>query len=232
MADHFLIRLELKTPVILSHQTTLDALLAGLKFQETGDLDRALADLPLRRQAGLWCGSSVFLQAPVLTDELVLGSSLRHQTLDPNLFRTKKTGRYVAVDPSGGDFRNRQSFVRAYSSPAAYFMGEGDLGEVHRLMLTMTGMGKKRGAGYGRIDFGRSEFIDLDYPRQQGALMLSDGTPSRPIPVKTWEAMNSLAPVWRAVVRFEPPYNLTEPAECVLPTHQHIEADRVNSLLM
>ena len=232
VAEHFLIRLELKTPVILSHQTTLDALLAGLKFHETGNLDEALNDLPLRREHGLWCGSSVFLQAPVLTDELVLGSSVRHATLDPHLIRTKKNGRYITVDPKGGDFRNRQSSVRTYSSPAAYFMGEGNLAEVRRLMMTMTGMGKKRGAGYGQIDLLRSEFVDLEYPRQQGALMLSDGTPSRPIPVRTWESLNSLAPVWRAVVRYEPPYNLTEPAECVLPTHQHIEADRVNSLLM
>ena len=232
MAEHFLIRLELKTPVILSHHTTLDALLAGLKFHESGDLDEALNGLPLRRQHGLWCGSSVFLQAPVLTDEVVLGSSVRHQALDPYLIKTKKNGRYIAVDTKGGDFRNRQSFVRTYSSPAAYFMGEGNLAEVRRLMMSMTGMGKKRGAGYGQIDLKRSEFVDLDYPRQQGALMLSDGTPSRPIPVATWESLNSLAPVWRAVVRYTPPYNLSEPAECVLPTHQHIEADRVNSLLM
>ncbi len=232
MAGHFLIRLELKTPVVLSYHTTLDALLAGLKFQETGNLDLTLADLPLRRQMGLWCGSSVFLQAPVLADELVLGSAVRPQTLDPFLIKTKKNGRYGMVDPSGGDFRNRQSFVRAYASPAAYFMGEGDLAEVRRLMSVMTGLGKRRASGYGQVDLQRSEFIDLDYPRQQGALMLSDGTPSRPIPVTTWESLNSLAPVWRAAVRYEPPYHLGEPVECVLPTHQSIEADRVNSLLM
>ncbi|MGZ3305924.1 MAG: hypothetical protein ACXU8U_08690 [Asticcacaulis sp.] len=231
-SSHFLIRLALLTPVILTHRTTLDAILAGLLFDESGDLDHALSALPLARHEGVWCGSSVFLQSPVLTDELVLGASVRPVSLDPALLRPKKTGRYVAIDPSGGDFRNRQTLARAYATPAAYFMGEGDLDEVRRLMRGMTGMGKRRASGYGQIDIEASEFIALDYPRQQGVLMLSDGTPSRPIPVDVWAGLRSLAPVLHAVVRYAPPYNLTEPVECVLPVHHNIDAGRVNSLLM
>ena len=230
--SHFLIRLALVTPLILTHRTTLDAILAGLIFAETGDLERALADVPLSRQDGVWCASSVFLQSPVLADELITGASVRPQSLDTGLFRTKRTGRYVNVDPSGGDFRNRQTLMRSHATPAAYFMGQGDLDAVRRLMSVMTGMGKRRAAGFGQIDMERSEFIALDYPRPQGVLMLSDGTPSRPIPVATWARLRSLAPVQRAIVRFEPPYNLSEPAECVLPVHQQIDAGRVNSLLM
>jgi len=230
--SHFLIRLALVTPLILTHRTTLDAILAGLIFAETGDLNRALGDVPLAKQEGLWCASSVFLQGPVINDVLIAGSSVRPQALDAAMFRTKTTGRYVNVDPSGGDFRNRQTEMRAHATPAAYFMGQGDLDEVRRLMGAMAGMGKRRASGFGQIDMARSEFIALDYPRPQGVLMLSDGTPSRPIPVEAWRRLRSLAPVLRAVVRFEPPYNLSEPAECVLPVHHHIDADRVNSLLM
>ncbi len=230
--SHFLIRLALVTPVILTHRTTLDAILAGLIFAETGDLDGAIAAVPLNRQEGVWCGSSVFLQSPVLVDEQVAGSMVRPQSLDPAIFRTKTTGRYVNVDPSGGDFRNRQTFMRSHATPAAYFMGQGDLDEVRRLMSAMAGMGKRRASGFGQIDMARSEFIALDYPRQHGVLMLSDGTPSRPVPVEAWTRLRSLAPVLRAVVRYEPPYNLSEPAECVLPVHHHIDAARVHSLLM
>ena len=230
--SHFLIRLALVTPLILTHRTTLDAILAGLIFAETGDLERAVAEVPLRRQEGVWCASSIFLQSPVLADELITGSSVRPQALDAAMFRTKKTGRYVNVDPSGGDFRNRQTLMRAYATPAAYFMGQGDLYTVYRLMRAMSGMGKRRASGFGQIDMDRSEFITLEYPRPQGVLMLSDGTPSRPIPVAAWARLRSLAPVQRAIVRFEPPYNLTEPAECVLPVHHQIDAGRVNSLLM
>ena len=229
---HFLIRLALVTPLILTHRTTLDAILAGLIFAETGDLERATGDIPLVKQEGVWCASSVFLQGPVLNDELIAGSSVRPQALDAALFRAKRTGRYVNIDPSGGDFRNRQTLMRAQAAPAAYFMGQGDLDEVRRLMGAMTGMGKRRASGFGQIDMARSEFIALDYPRPQGVLMLSDGTPSRPIPVEAWARLRSLAPVLRAVVRYEPPYNLSEPVECVLPVHHQIDAGRVNSLLM
>ncbi len=230
--DHFLIRLALVTPLILTHRTTLDAILAGLIFAETGDLARAVTDIPLSKQDGIWCASSVFLQGPVLNDALIVGSSVRPHAVDAAMFRPKTTGRYVNVDPSGGDFRNRQTVMRAHATPAAYFMGQGDLDAVRRLMLAMTGMGKRRASGFGQIDMARSEFIVLDYPRPQGVLMLSDGTPSRPIPIEAWARLRSLAPVLRAVVRFQPPYNLTEPADCVLPVHHQIDADRVNSLLM
>ena len=232
MSRHFLIRLPLTTPVILTHRTTLDAILAAQLFDETQDLDYATTRIPLEREHGIWCGSAVFLEKPVLVDEIVVGSSVRALSLDPALIRPKGTGRYVAIDPRGGDFRNRQSFMHAHATPAAYFMGRGDLDEVRRLMRTMTGMGKRRNSGYGQIDMAAAEFRLLDYPRAQGTLMLTDGTPSRPVPVDIWTQLKSLAPVLRAEVRFEPPYNLTEAVDCVLPTHQNIDADRVNSLLM
>lgn len=216
MSDHFLIRLSLTTPVILSHQTTLDGILAGLILQETGDMNKALSALPLAKQAGVWCGSCIFLQSPVLTNEIVMGP------------RQKQ----MADGGSKHEFRNRQTYVRAFSTPSAYFMGEGDLAEVKRLVSGMTGIGKKRSAGYGQINISSSDFIDLANPRQQGALMLSDGTPSRPIPVPVWSEMNSQAPVMRAFVRYEPPYNVTEPVECVLPTRQQIDAASVQSLMM
>ncbi len=216
MSDHFLIRLALTTPVILSHQTTLDGILAGLILQETGDMNKAVSALPLAKQAGLWCGSCIFLQSPVMTNEIMMAPRQK-QMADGSL---------------KPDFRNRQTYVRAFSTPYAYFMGEGDLAEVKRLLTGMTGIGKKRSAGYGQINISSSDFIDLANPRQQGALMLSDHTPSRPIPLPVWSEMNSQAPVMRAFVRYAPPYNVTDPVECVLPTRQQVDAESVQSLMM
>jgi len=222
MSDHFLIRLALTTPVILSHQTTLDGILAGLILQETGDMNKALSALPLAKQAGVWCGSCIFLQSPVQTNEIVMGPKVRQLETVGGDARPER----------GHEFRNRQTYVRAFSTPSAYFMGEGDLAEVKRLVSGMTGIGKKRSAGYGQVNISSSDFIDLDAPREQGALMLSDGTPSRPIPMSVWSELKSQAPVMRAFVRFEPPYNVTEPVECALPTRQHIDVSSVQSLMM
>lgn len=232
MSQFFVLKFALKTPIALTYLTTLDGLLSSRIFEESQDIDVAHERIPLERHGRVWAGSSMFLEAPALVAPASVGSSFRRAMMNPPPMKPGPRGRYRAVMVGSGPFRNRVTEITTYSTPAVYFLGQGDSLEVRRLCSGMTAMGKKRSAGFGEVDPEAFSFVSAKPTRAHPALMLADGSPARPIPLDEWSGLGGDPSVPIAHVRCLPPYFRGEAIRCVVPAHTQIRPDLLRTLFL
>jgi hypothetical protein len=170
----------LLSPVITNGgYMTLDALLAGLIFDQTGDVDRAHGEIPLQNSQGLWHASAAFAEK-IDTDKkgFVANLHAKHD-LDLNLIAKGKDG--LKPHRSLGLTRRREfgavfNSYKLFSAPELTWYAQGDADAIGRLLKGVEFIGKRRASGFGQVGRLSIEPADLD------GLVGHFGEPLRPVP--------------------------------------------------
>lgn len=158
---------------------TLDALLAAVLFERSGDVDAAHEAVPLARSGGLFHASAAILE-PWDSRPVSFVANLRaDHSLDPDLLKRergkvhRKIGRKARRD--FGAVMNRYAAVAA---PEAVWYAEGDAEAAERLLQGVGFIGKRRASGFGEVS--RWSFAESDSDGIAGPF----GEPLRPVPAE------------------------------------------------
>lgn len=185
--DNFIVGIQLSSEVIIDRPGILfDCLLAHLIYQETGDLERAHSEIPLKYEHGVWWGSYSILEAPFSKSSRSIGRRLQaiHTITSENTI--SDDGRQVRVN----DVKRISNILNEYESfhtPGIYFAATGDADKVHNLLMypdgspRIPGIGKLHTKGVGTVE---SITIEPEGHALAGLTTVS-GDVLRPIPVKS-----------------------------------------------
>ena len=171
---------KLKAPIILGGgYLTLDALLASLIFEITGDIDVAHNTVPLACTDGLFHASAALLE-PFGSNGVSFVANMRAiHALDPGLILKNKHGK---IHKKIGltrrrDFGAVMNSYTAFDAPDITWYAEGDGNAVESLLSRAQFIGKRRGSGFGEVSGWSVEPGDLD------GIVGPFGDPLRPVPV-------------------------------------------------
>ena len=191
---------KLETPVIPGGgYLTLDALLASLIFETSGDIDVAHNTVPLACTDGLFHASAAILE-PYGSNGVSFVANMRAaHSLDPDLLLKNKQGK---VHRKIGSTRRRDfgpvmNAYTAFDAPDVTWYAEGDGDEVERLLAGVRFIGKRRGSGFGEVSDWSVEPGDLN------GVVGPFGDPLRPVPVDMFKGDKSSLKVEAA---WRPPY--------------------------
>ena len=81
--DRFVVRAELESPIIVNGWLTLDSLLAGIVFEQTGDIDAAHERLPLARSDDLWHASAALFEPSSFVPAVFIAGLRAQHDLSP-----------------------------------------------------------------------------------------------------------------------------------------------------
>lgn len=182
--DNLEITARLKTPFITGGgYMTLDALLAGILFDQLGDIADAHAAVPIRNNEGLFHASAAIYESFEQGRTAFIANLRADHALDPDLILKKKDG---AIHHTIGRTRQRDfgAVMNSYdsiSTESITWFVEGDAEKIERLLQPISFIGKRRASGFGEI---------ADWQFQQGemnGLVGMLGEPLRPIPVEMFK---------------------------------------------
>ena len=171
---------KLKAPIILGGgYLTLDALLAALIFETTGDIDVAHRSVPLASTDGLFHASAALLEPFSSTGVSFVANLRAMHALDPDLLLKDKRGK---VHRRIGLTRRREfgavmNSYKAFVAPEITWYAEGDGDAVERLLSGVAFIGKRRGSGFGEVSGWSVMPGDLD------GIVGPFDDPLRPVPV-------------------------------------------------
>jgi hypothetical protein len=162
--ERLTITAQLKVPIILgSGYLTLDALIAALIFERTGDVEAAHKSVPLACTDGLFHASAALLE-PFRSSGVAFVANLRAtHALDPDLLLKNKNGKIhkqiglTRRRDFGAVMNNYPSFdaLRSLGTPRRREA-------VERLLSGVTFIGKRRGSGFGEVSGWSVEAGDFD----------------------------------------------------------------------
>lgn len=228
MADNssFAVRIELASSIITGQRLTLDGLLASLIFERTRSLELAHNAIPLMKINEVWAGSAALVETPAPIRSVAIIQSLRAQLdVAPSMIVPEKRG-YPRIETARGDYRNKMSSYAAYDAGAIWFSGCGDVDEVRNLIEGIHGVGTKRNIGHGKVKSVHIRRTESD----RSGLAFSDGTPARPVPIRTWEETGGID-CERALETYCPPYWNGNRVVCALPSHQLVSPRHAKRLV-
>jgi CRISPR type IV-associated protein Csf3 len=192
----FVVIAALKTPVILSRDTylTFDALLSGLIYRETENLDIAHTQIPLARTACIWHGSAAFLDSVVrktIGPAFKAGLTPKEEMWAP-AYQTgtgRNRDRVVVkrVDTARGPYQTRLDQYTGIAASTITWFAHGDLQRVRELLSYLRSVGAKARQGWGHVE--RIDIEELDDDLSMAYVTPQGATPMRPIPVQTWIEM-------------------------------------------
>lgn len=178
--DKIKITLALGSPIISNGgYLTLDALLAALIFDESGDLEKAHSSIPLANTDGLWHASAAFIEKVHVERHGFVANLRASHDLDPNHIAKGKGGllhRTMGLTRRS-DFGAVMNSYKVIMSPTVTWYAQGDAGAVEKLLAGVTSIGKRRASGYGAVASVSVEEGDLD------GITGFFGEPLRPVPV-------------------------------------------------
>lgn len=213
----FVIYFELFTPLVLTHDLTLDSLLSAAVSHETGLRDDAvIPHIPLKQTHGVFHGS-ILMPSHVHTPRRMIRTSkiggIRMGDFDPNKYRPNGKSRYLVINKASGDYRNVMSTYQSVLIKSVKFYGCGDMARVeHLVRCYVLGLGKQASRGMGEIMQFRLEELSDDH----SLMHPSSGLPMRPIPLSLWHELSdeSLA---TGFYKTQVPYRTSEPVLAVSP---------------
>lgn len=211
--DRFKVTAALRSPLVVNGgYMTLDALLAALIYEHTGDLERAHADIPLHNTQGLWHGSAAIYEK---WDEqrvgFVANLQARHD-LDLDLIAQNKQGKTHTMI---GMTRRREfgavmNSYRTVTTPTVTWYAQGDADAVRRLLAGVSFIGKRRASGFGQVAGFTIEPDELD------GVTGFFGEPLRPVPLELFTGNSGTA--LKADAAWRPAYwHPTNRAICCVP---------------
>ncbi len=178
--EKLIVTAHLKVPIIVGGgYLTLDALLASLIFETTGDVETAHDTVPLASTDSLFHASSALLE-PLGSSSVSFVANMRAMhALDPDLLLKDKRGK---VHRRIGLTRRRDygavmNSYTAFDAPEITWYAEGDGDATERLLSSVQFIGKRRGSGFGEVARWSVEVGDLD------GIVGPFGGPLRPVPV-------------------------------------------------
>jgi CRISPR type IV-associated protein Csf3 len=182
--DTFKVTMNLCSPLVTQGgYMTLDALLAALIFEATGDLQKAHHEIPLQQTQGVWHGSAANL---TLWHEGRAGfvANLRaSHDLDLNLIAQNKQGNTHAKLglTRRRDYGAVMNSYKTYSASEIAWYGQGDAQAVEQWLRQVHFIGKRRASGFGQVQSLRIEPDELD------GVTGFFGEPLRPVPVELFK---------------------------------------------
>ena len=232
MQSAFRITAELSTPLLLSGETylTLDALLSGVLFEDTGSVERALTEIPLDRTDGVWHGSSVFLDSCAIRATAPFRCGIGMRDLESGAFerlalktisRGDRRGEIAHIDTVRGTYQSTLEYYSVYRTPRVHWFGCGRIEAVEDLLRGVPGIGKKRRQGYGQVAHIEIEPIDEDLSLSR----VVDGTRAamRPIALEDWQRFYPSTPSPAiGCTRAAPPYFKGEARLCAIPPAREV----------
>jgi len=159
---------------------TLDALLAALIFEQTGDLAKAHSEIPLMNTQGLWNGSAAIFEKIDFAKKVFVANLRASHDLDLDLVAKKAAGNpHTKI----GLTRRREfgAVLNSYpmvTAPSITWYAMGDREKIHKLLSDVEFIGKRRASGYGQVSNLQIEDADLD------GVVGHFGEPLRPVPVE------------------------------------------------
>lgn len=182
--DKFKVTMTLGSPIVTNGgYMTLDALLAALIFDQTGDLEQAHSAIPLKATEGLWHASAAIIEK-LDTGRVSFVASLRaSHDLDLNHVAKNKQGNtHTAIGLTRRrEFGAVMNNYGMFTAPSVTWYAQGDADEVERLLTDVSFIGKRRASGYGQVAGMSIEVDDLD-----GITGLF-GEPLRPVPIELFK---------------------------------------------
>jgi len=158
---------------------TLDALLAALIFEQTGDLEKAHSEIPLLNTNGLWHGSAAIYEKNDFEKKVFVANLRAMHDLDLDLIAKKSDG---SPHKTLGATRRRDfgAVLNKYSmvsAPSISWYALGDKEKIHQLLSDVEFIGKRRASGYGQVKDLQIEEAELD------GVVGHFGEPLRPVPI-------------------------------------------------
>lgn len=218
----FVVRLRLRSPVVVTDGYALDALLAH-QLYATGGSERDL-DSILARDGDAHAASWFFAEGG------------QHASGRWTMVRMQRAGEALNVDNvrTGPGVRpgtlkvdnkrrvaaNILTDLQPLATPALWTFGRGDTDAIQSLFVGLSHIGRKRSAGFGAI-----EAIDvLPITGWDGiGIVDPDGQPARAVPLDTWRGND--APLGAYTLTF--PRWVQNPRPCVYPPATVIARERL-----
>ena len=226
----FVIRITLRTPIILNPSIGLDGLLARRVFDRTGDLNVAHNKLPLARPYGIYAASQLFLEQPAPRSWASLVRSMKPGTgLIADMVRSDRGSRLSRVRTHRGDYRTLMNSYEITLPNAIWAFGTGKLSEIEELLSGLDSLGKKRNLGFGEI--GSLEFEKSDVPIEAFGLVAADGSPARAVPVHIWSKVSERNDIDIDAVPIDLPRWQSPAVECAVPGSVFVSRHRVREML-
>lgn len=232
MRTAFRVTAELTTPIILSGETflTLDALLSGVIFEDTGSVERALTEIPLDRTQDVWHGSAVFLSTCALRTAAPFKAGLGMRDIEngsidrlalKRLAKGARKGGVAKIDTVRDAYQSTLVYYSAYRTPWACWFGCGDIVAVEDLLRDVPAIGKKRRQGYGRVERIEVEPIEEDFSLSR--IVGGARQPMRPISLETWGLLYRGGEACSiGCTRSAPPYFQGEAQMCAIPPAREV----------
>lgn len=179
--DKLKVTIALGSPLISNGgYMTLDALLAAQLFDQSGDLEAAHSNIPLRNTAGLWHASAAIFEPLEVGRKGFVANLRASHDLDPDLLAKNAEGKIhrklgLTRRSDFGAVLNTYTLV---ATPELVWYAEGDAQRVQQLLAGVDFVGKRRASGYGQVVGLRVEPGDLD------GVTGHFGEPLRPVPTE------------------------------------------------
>jgi hypothetical protein len=179
--EKFSVTAKLASPLVMGGgYFTLDALLAGLIFEKTGDVETAHSTIPIACTDGLFHASAAQFE-PWSKDKITFVANMRAKhSLNPDLILKNKNGEihHRLGLTRRRDFGAVLNKYHQFSAEEIVWYAEGDPGAVERLIEDIKFIGKRRASGFGEI----SSWEVLDNEELDGIIGYVN-EPLRPVPI-------------------------------------------------
>lgn len=163
--DKIKVTMTLASPLVTNGgYMTLDALLAALIFERSGDLEEAHSTIPLANTQGLWHGSAAIVEK---TDSarIAFVASLRpmHDLKLELLAKNPVGNAHTAIGLTRRrDFGAVMNSYQLVTAPAITWYAEGNADAVQNLLQGVAFIGKRRASGFGQVTSLQIEAGELD----------------------------------------------------------------------
>lgn len=182
--DKIRVTLSLGSPIVTNGgYMTLDALLAGIIFDQTGDLEKAHGDIPLANTEGLWHGSAAIVEKTNVGHMAFVANLRAMHDLEHELIAKNKRGEvYRRIGQTRrSDYGAVMNSYRSFTAPEITWYAIGDPDKIEALLKDVEFIGKRRASGYGQVLGLRIEPDELD------GVIGHFGEPLRPVPVDLFQ---------------------------------------------
>lgn len=178
--DQLKITLSLCSPLVTNGgYLTLDALLAAIVFENTGDLEQAHQHLPLQSKDGLWFASAAIYE-PFDAGGQAFVANLRamHDLRLEHVAKNKLGKTHTSIGLTRRrDFGAVMNSYDTVNTHALNWYATGDAEKISQLMHGIEFVGKRRASGFGQVSGLHIEQGELD------GVTGHFGEPLRPIPL-------------------------------------------------
>lgn len=223
MFQNFIAEVFLETPVIFGRSGLMgDSWLAGIAYGEHRDPERAIRELPITLIEDIPQISKALCYVPISRrndSATLIQSIMRDIDHDPAIadMLAKMPPKSMRT-PSQGPLGNVQNSYRLNHLSSLYFIGNGDIDKVRRLMNGVTFMGSQHSKGFGQIVRVEVWSVDSDNP-WYGIVGVKAGrnVVLRPVPLRLRDLLPEQLDFLTSTETWHNPYNRGLPGAIVEP---------------